>query len=412
MQEMSASMSADHVLLLAVILLAPGVLCSWLARKLGLPDLVLYLVVGILLGPQVGGYLNVPADSTFQQLLLSFGASYILFDGGTGVRLEVLKGIWITVVTISTVGVLVTALVMCVASHFLLALPWAAALLLGSVISSTDPAALIPILKRIHIRDRLAQLIICEAAFNDAVSAVLTFSLIGAVGIGLTPFGLLGGFVTQAGIGLLIGLLLGVAAAFLMGHERYGFLKDHGPLVTLIVVIGCYLGADDLGASGFMAVFVAGVILGNRHIFGFKLAPGEGRRLHEYADTTAMILRLLIFTLLGAQMDLHLLTRGIWEIVGCILIFTLLARPLTVVVSALPDLRARWSTREMLFICWTRETGVIPGALVGMLLAQRVQYGEQVAAVTFAAILATLLLQGSSAAWVAKRLDLIESQQT
>jgi len=194
-----------------------------------------------------------------------------------------------------------------------------------------------------------------------------------------------------------------------MGHERYGFLRDYAPLLIVITVIGVYLGADDLGASGFMAVFVAGVIVGNRHAFGFTLAPGEARRLHEYSDTTAMILRMIIFILLGAQMDPGIIAREGWRDAGCVLVFIMLARPLTVLVCALPDLRARWSARELLFMCWTRETGVIPGALAGMLLAGKVDNAEQIAAVTFMAILVTLLLQASTTRWLAQRLALLET---
>lgn len=411
MAELESVLNAKHLLLLLAVLLGAGAVCSWLARKLHLPDLVLYLLAGVLLGPHAIGFLEVPADSTLGQLMLSFGASYILFEGGTGVRFDVLRHIWITVTAISTLGVLVTASVVAAAAHQLLAMPWLTALLLGAVIAATDPAALIPMFKQIRVRERLAQMVVCEAAFNDAVSAVLAFSLVGMAGGAAAPtFGAAAaGFASQAGIGLLAGAAMGFAAAFLMGHERYGFLRDYGPLVTLITVAGAYLGADDLRASGFMAVFVAGVILGNRRYFGFTLAPDETRRLHEYTDTTAMILRVIIFMLLGAQMDPKVMRGEWWGAVGCVLVFMLVARPVTVLVCALPDRRVRWSWRELLFMCWTRETGVIPGALAGMLLAHGVPHADRIAGVTFLAILVTLLLQGGTTRWLAHRLDLLES---
>lgn len=408
MSEFSSVLHAKHLLELLAELLATGVVCSWLAGKLRLPDLVLCLVAGILLGPHVSGLVTAPADSTLVQLVLSFGASYILFDGGTGVRLDVLRHIWITVTVISTLGVIITAAVVCAAAHLFLGMPWLTALLLGAVVAATDPAALIPMFKQIRVRERLAQMVICEAAFNDAVSAVLTFALVSAT-TDLNLISALDSFVMQAGVGLLIGVLLGFAAAFLMGHERYGFLRGHGSLLTLITVIGAYLSADDFGASGFMAVFVAGIILGNRHSFGFTLSTNEDRRLHEYADTTALIMRVVIFILLGAQMNLPLIAHELWGTLGCIVIFMLLARPLTVLVCALPDRRTRWSPRELLFMCWTRETGVIPGALAGMLLARGVAQADRIAAVVFAAVLVTLLVQGSSTRWLARRLGVLES---
>lgn len=410
MHDLASGPDVRHILLLIASLLAIGAVLGWLARKLHLPDLVLYLVAGVLLGPGMTGLVAVPVDSTLGQLILTFGASYILFDGGTGVRLGLLRDIWITVAAISTVGVLITAALVCIAAHLFLGMPWQVALLLGTVIAATDPAALIPIFKQIRVRERLAQAVICEAAFNDAISAVLTFALVGAA-LGAADFRLssvLGSFALQAGIGFLIGGALGLAAAFLMGHGRYGFLRQYAPLLTLITVIGAYFSADGFGASGFMAVFVAGVILGNRQVFGFTLAPGEDRRLHEYADTTSLILRMMIFMLLGTQMDLRSIGPDSWGIAGCIAVFMLLARPLTVLVCALPDRRARWSLRELLFMCWTRETGVIPGALAGMLLARGVAQADRIAAVVFVAVLVTLLVQGSSTRWLARRLDLLE----
>jgi potassium/hydrogen antiporter len=411
MQDISSVLIAKHVLLTVAILLGAGAVSSWLAHRLRFPDLVLYLLAGILLGPQVSGYMSVPADSVLAQIALSFGASYILFDGGTGVRLEVLRRIWITVSAISTLGVLITAALVCLTAHLFLAMPWAMASLLGAVVSATDPAALIPMFKQIHVRERLAQMIICEAAFNDAVSAVLTFVLVGAGGVAADFHlsGALGSFATQAGLGILVGALLGFAAAFLMGHGRYGFLRDYAPLLTLITVIGAYHSADNFGASGYMAVFVAGVILGNRHSFGFTLSSDEDKRLHDYADTTALILRMVIFILLGSQIDLHLIGRDLWGTVGCVAVFVLVARPLAVIACALPDRRVRWTAREILFMCWTRETGVIPGALVGMLMARGVAGSDRIAAVVFAAILVTLLVQGGSTRWLARRLGLLET---
>ncbi|HEU5398045.1 MAG TPA: cation:proton antiporter, partial [Gammaproteobacteria bacterium] len=130
MPELESVQSAKHLLLLVAVLLGAGAVCSWLARKLHLPDLVLLLVAGMLLGPHVAGLLDVPVNSTLGQLLLSFGASYILFDGGTGVRIEILRKIWLSVTAIATVGVLITAVVVCEAAHLFLGMPWATALLL------------------------------------------------------------------------------------------------------------------------------------------------------------------------------------------------------------------------------------------------------------------------------------------
>lgn len=410
METATSLAAAKHVLLLAGVVLGSGAVCGYIAQRTRIPDIVLYLLAGILLGPAVTGVVSLPANSTLGQLILIFGASYILFDGGAALRLSVLKEIWITLTAIATIGVLVTALITAAAAHHLLGLPWLPALLLGSVIASTDPATLVPVFKQVRVRERLAQAVTSESAFNDAMGAILTFTILG-IAVGTREFSPLSSFeslLLQAGIGIGSGVVLGYLAAFLIGHHRYGFFRDHAPLVTLMAVAGAYLGADDMHASGFMAVFVAGIIIGNRELFGFRLEPGETRRLVEYVDITSLVMRVFIFMLLGMQVNFSLIGAHLWGSLGVVLVFMLLARPVTVLLCAAPDRRARWSWRELLFMCWTRETGVIPGALAGLLIGSGAPAADIIAAVTFVAILITILVQATTTRWLAARLDLMQ----
>ena len=409
MMDTAPTLDAMRVLELVALLLGGGAVSGFLAQKLRVPDVVLYLLAGILLGPTGVGALLLPTGSAFSQMVLIFGASYILFEGGAGIRLVVLGEIWVSLVSIATLGVAIMTVVTGTAAHWLLGLPLLPALLLGAVIASTDPATLVPVFRQVHVKERLAQMVVAESAFNDAVGAVLTFALLAlAMGSTVTPADALLDVIVQAGIGLGLGAALGYLAAFLMGHERYGFLREYAPLVTLMAVAGAYLGADGLHASGFMAVFTAGILVGNRERFGFALAPGETRRLHEYVETTSLMLRMAIFMLLGAQVRFGVVSAHLLGGLAVVAVFMLLARPLTVLLCTAWDPRARWSGRELLFLCWTRETGVIPGALAGMLLGQGAPEAETVAAVTFLAILSTLLLQATSTRWLADRLGLLQ----
>ncbi|MGH8263950.1 MAG: cation:proton antiporter, partial [Steroidobacteraceae bacterium] len=177
MEPSSAVVAAEHVLLVGAIVLFTGCVAGILARRIGVPDIVLYLAVGVLLGP-VFKVLDVPADSTLNQLLLLFGASYILFDGGASLRFAVLKQVWITLLLLATVGVVITALVTAVAAHYFLGLPAIVAFLLASTIAPTDPATLIPVFRQVKVRERLAQTVISESAANDATGAILTFAVL------------------------------------------------------------------------------------------------------------------------------------------------------------------------------------------------------------------------------------------
>jgi cell volume regulation protein A len=180
--------------------------------------------------------------------------------------------------------------------------------------------------------------------------------------------------------------------------------------VTLVAVIGAYFAADGMQASGFMAVFVFGIMLGNKEAFGFKMEAGEAQKLDEFVLTTAFIMRLFIFILLGAQVDFGLMKQYWAGGVIVVAILMLVARPLTVFACALPDRRARWSFSEMLFMCWTRETGVIPAALAGLLLGMKAPGAQMIVSVTFIAILMTILIQAPTTKWLGRRLGLLEER--
>jgi cell volume regulation protein A len=284
------------------------------------------------------------------------------------------------------------------------------AALLGTTLASTDPATLVPIFRQVHIRDRVAQMVMSESAFNDATGAIITFGVL-TVAMGSGEFSLTASLLdllTEAGIGIAAGAVLGYLAALLIAHERWAFFLEYAPIVTIMAVIGAYFAADGLSASGFMAVFVFGIMIGNKDSFGFKMGKAEAQKLDQFVETTALIMRLFIFILLGSQVDFGLMNRYLLGGIAVVAIFMLVARPITVFACALPDRRARWSINEMLFMCWTRETGVIPAALAGILLGMKASGAQMIASVTFIAILMTILIQAPTTRWLGGKLALLE----
>ncbi len=408
--ESSASLElAKHTLLIFGIILGIGTFSGLLARMVKVPDVVVFLLIGMLIGPGVLGLVNISADSTVNQLILIFGSSYILFDGGASIKLKVLKEVWITLLVIATIGVLITAAITGAAAYYFLGVPVIVALLLGATLASTDPATLVPVFKQVKIKERVAQTVMSESAFNDAMGAIVTFTILGvAMGSGeFSASAAVAGLLKQAVIGIVIGGALGYLAAVLIAHEKYSFLHEFAPVVTLMAVIGAYMSADGLQSSGFMAVFVFGIMLGNVESLGFKRTENENHQLEEYVMTTAFIMRMFIFILLGTQVNFTLMNQYLWSGIGIVVVFMLVARPVTVFLCALPDRRAKWSLKEMLFMCWTRETGVIPGALAGMLVGMKAPGAQIIASVTFIAILMTILIQATTTKWLAKKLDLL-----
>jgi cell volume regulation protein A len=136
----------------------------------------------------------------------------------------------------------------------------------------------------------------------------------------------------------------------------------------------------------------------------------EAQRLDEFVLTTAFIMRLFIFILLGTQVDFALVSRYWLGGAAVVAVLMLVARPMTVFLCAWPDRRARWSFAEMLLMCWSRETGVIPAALAGLLLGLKAPGAQMIASVTFIAILLTILIQAPTTEWLGRRLGLMEER--
>jgi len=407
-----AEIQAEHVLLAAAVILGAGSILGYLSRRLTFPDIVFFLVGGILLGPECLGIVDIRATSTLSWIIVIFSASYILFDGGATLQLRVLSSVWISLTTIVTVGVVATALIVGFAASSILGIPIKVGLLLGAALASTDPASLVPLLKQTPVNPKVSQFVISESALNDPVGAILTYGLLSSlvIGHGATHLSLSKAavdLVAQALIGTCVGAVLGYLTSFLVSHKRYGVLAEYLPMVTLISVIGSYLSASGLHSSGFMASFVAGLMMGNARAPGLATTAREHASFADFVSTTSLISRMFIFMLLGSQMNLELMFRYWRQGLALVAVFMLIARPITVAVSTLADRRARWNWRELVFIAWTRETGVIPGALASIMIAAHAPHADVLAAMIFIAIIITIIVQATTAKWLAGRLHLL-----
>ncbi len=388
-----------------LVILAAGLLAERAARALRVPDIVVFLAGGLLVGP-VLGWVRISAQGGLAGFVLTFGAVFMLYDGGRRLGLSVLREIWLGLALLSTLGVAVTAAVVALGAHFLAGLPWAGAGLVAAVVAPTDPASVIPLFRSVRVRPRLARLLETESGCNDAVGAALVFAMLAALGGGFSVGAtLLTGLRLMAG-GVAVGLAVGALAAILLPGGRGPALfdtREQGAMLSLVIVLGSAVAASMLGASPYMAVFVAGVVTGNRERLG-TASPAGHRRLHEaYLGHVATLVRMLIFVVLGVVVDPGVAAHaaGAGAVVTLVLVF--LARPLAVVVSLGLDRRARWSRGEMGLGSWVRETGVLPAALAGILLQRGIPGAPLIAAVVFITVIGTLLLQVPTTAWWARR---------
>lgn len=404
--ESSAGPVIHHVLFLLVFIFTVGMISGKLATVLKIPDVALFLVAGIAVGQ--GLHLVTESSGSFtNQFILTVGSALILFDGGRNIRLSGLRKVWVTLSLLSVPGVLLTAVAVAAVSHYALHLPWMYALLLGAIISSTDPATIIPVFRQVRIREKVRETVESESAFNDATGSILTFSIL-AVILGterITLGGAVLDFVKSAAGGIVLGIAVGFLLSFLVAHFRIGFLRDYTTIAMVVTALGTYLLGEQLHVSGFMATFTAGLIWGNAESFGLAMED----KLHEmahFSDNVTVIMRMLIFIMLGSQVNFKVVFDYLLPSLAVIAAFMFVARPVVVFLCALPDRKAKWELKELLFMCWVRETGVIPAALSGMIAGAGVAHADVLSAVTFMAILMTIVLQASTTAYAARKLGL------
>lgn len=404
--ENTTSHLIDHVMILLVLIFGLGMLSGKAARWLKLPDVALFLIAGMLAG-QAFHWITESSTSFTNQFILVIGSALILFDGGRNIRLSGLRKVWLTVSLLSVPGVLITCGAVAVAAHLLLDLPWLYALLLGAIIASTDPATLIPVFKQVKIRTKVRETVESESAFNDATASILTFSLL-AIILGTQEVSVTSGvidFVKTALGGLLVGAAIGYAITFLTAHLKLGLLRDYATIAMVVTSLGAYIAGEALGVSGFMATFTAGLIWGNAGRFKLEMNDKQ-LEMEHFSENITVIMRMLIFILLGSQVNFPLILEHFWTSLGVIFVFMFIARPLTVLICTWPDRKAKWKRNEILFMFWVRETGVIPAALSGMVAGMGVQHSDLIASVTFMAVLITILFQASTTAYVARKLGL------
>lgn len=398
-----------HVLFLLIFILGMGMLSGKLAAWLKLPDVALFLIAGMVVGQ--GLHLVTETSSSFtNQFILTLGSVLILFDGGRNIRLSGLRKVWLTLTLLSVPGVLITCGVVAVTAHWLLGMPLLYAVLLGAIISSTDPATLIPVFKQVRIRTKVRETVESESAFNDATGSILTFSVLAVItgGQAISVSASVIQFVVTALGGILVGAVIGFILVYVTAHSKLGWMRDYATIAMVVTAISAYLLGETIHVSGFMATFTAGLIWGNVHIFKLDLQD-KHQEMGHFSENITVIMRMLIFIMLGSQVNFGVIWANLWPSLGVIAVFIFIARPLTVLASALPDRKARWTWRELVFMFWVRETGVIPAALSGMVVGLGVKYADIMASVTFLAVLFTILLQAGTTAYVARKLGVTEA---
>jgi cell volume regulation protein A len=402
--------NARDVIEILALVFAAGLVSEVVAGLLRVPRMVVLLAAGALLGPDVADLIDVPLDSVAVQILLTLGVSMILFYGGLSLSFHVLRPVLLGLGLLAIPGVLITAFVTGAVAAAAFGIPLEAGFLIGAVLAPTDPAILVPLFEHLRIRPKVVQTIIAESALNDVTGAVLALALASFViegeGSLTSPFG---DFLVDLGVSTALGAALGVALAVTISTRRLGIWRESPIIAVFLVVVAGYFAIDYAGGSGYLGAFLAGLIVANMDQLGLGMHSTRELEMRLFTSASADIVVVFVFITLGANLPFDTIADEALPALVTLAVLIFLARPLTVLACLLPDRLGRWQRTELVFLSWTRETGVVPAALVGILVADGFEEGPELATVVALAIVVTLLLQSTTKAWLARRLELDEA---
>lgn len=385
------------IFLLALLLVA-AVFSTKLSARFGVPGLLLFLGLGLVAGSDGLGLIAF-SDASLAKRIADLALVFVLFESGFHTSGAKLRAAFGPAVTLATAGVAATALALAAALHFLLRWPLERALLVGAIVSSTDAAALIAMLRQRSIRARVSTTLEVESATNDPMAIMLTVVLVETLVSGSPSGARLGPFLLrlawQFGGGLAIGFAGGAVARFLfdrLDSENRGYYYA----LSIGVALLAFGAADAIGANGIIAVFFAGFRLGNSE-FALK------RGVSNFVEGVSSVANLGVFLLLGL-LAFPRQFAGVWkEGLAAAALLTFVARPVAVLLFAAPF---RFRFRELVFLAWGGIKGAVPIVLATYPAAAGLDPDGGIFNVVFFVVLASSLVQGGTLDLAAKVLRL------
>ncbi|WP_018348976.1 potassium/proton antiporter [Longispora albida] len=376
-------------LLIGGLAIVASVGAARLASRAGLPVLLAYLGVGLILGEDVLG-----VDFGDERLAHDLGnaaLAIILVEGGLATRWRSLRPVIAPAMLLATIGVVVSVGVTAAGAVLLIGTDWRLALLLGAIVASTDAAAVFSVLRSLPLPGRLAGLLEAESGFNDAPTVILVSVLSIGTLHWTTPLEV----IYQLAIGAAIGLFTGGAGAWVL---RRISLPSSGlyPIAAFGAGIVAFGAAGFAHGSGFLAAYLAGILLGNSSL-------PHRRAVQSFAEGLGWVAQIGLFVMLGLLVTPHELPAVILPalLVGGVLL--LAARPLSIAVSLLPW-RLPW--REQIFLSWAGLRGAVPIVLATIPVVNGVPGSERLFNIVFVLVVAFTLIQGPTLPWLARRLGL------
>lgn len=412
MENTAEAIATNNLLLIFAVVAITGIVLGKISEIIKVPDVILYLIAGIIIGPSLLDLISIDAFPIENNLILTFGSAFILYEGGREIKLRILNKVKLSVGMLSTVGVLVSAIIVGVFAQNIFNIAIINALLIGAVIASTDPAALIPVFNQVAIKDKVKQTVVSESAFNDAVGAIVVSTLLGIITSGeFSTIKSIEELLISTIVGVAVGMATGYIFSLLISDKKWGVFHSYASIMSVLKVALAYELAVMLHGSGYMAVFIAGLIAGNKKMFGLWTPEDDFHSEHNFIESIGSLCRMSIFVVLGTQVDLVSLSIYWKQSLLVVIVLMFIARPLVVLICTSFDRKANWTLKEKIFMMWVRETGVIPAALSGIIVSMKLPGYEIVSSVVFMTILITLIVQASTTKFVAKKLGVLEDDE-
>ena len=387
----------DVLLLIGAVVVIAAIVAARLAHGIGLPGLLVFLGLGLILGESgIGVRFD---DAGLAESLGLSALVLILAEGGLTTRLEHARAGAPAAIALATVGVAVTTAIVGVAAHELLNLPWRQALLLGAVLAPTDAAAVFSVLRKLPLPPKLSGILEGESGLNDPPS-VLAVTLLSASGHAPSGVAIFGEVVYQLLVGGAIGLALGLLAA--AGLRRVA-LPASGlyPIAVLAIIVAGYGAASAVHASGFLAVYAAALVLGNVRLPHRAATRG-------FAEGIAWLAQIGLFVMLGLLASPSRLPAQILPAILIGLVLTVLARPVAVFVCTVL-LRVRW--REQAFLSYAGLRGAVPIVLATIPLSSHVPDAARLFDLVFLVVGGFTLVQGPTLPAIARKLGVLSAEQ-
>ena len=392
-------MDEGLVLLIVGAVLAASVLVALGSARTGVPVLVAFLALGMLLGSDGPGGVEFD-DAELAREVGIVGLVLILFEGGLQTSWRRLRGVVVPAALLSTVGVVVTTLLTGVAAHLLFDLTWLEAFLLGAVVASTDAAAVFATLRFTQIRRRLARTLEAESGGNDPMAIALTLGLIAWIESpdteGFDDLVLL--VVRQLGLGLVIGVVLALAATWVFARLPRS-VGPFAPVASLAAAGIAFGAADVIGGSGFLSVYLVGLAIGS--------TPSRYRKqLVGFHEGLAFLAQVAMFIVLGLLVFPGELPDVAASGLALALLLVLLIRPVAVVLSTA---FSEFNAREQLLLGWAGLRGAVPIVLATFVLSSEVDTANTIFNAVFFVVVVSAILQGTTLERVAARLGLLSA---